>query len=107
QSVEVDPQRRRRLVEARDGGNSSLVECTERRSCGPHEVLLGKCRENPHPATSGLDKALALEYGERRFGARREEATCGARTSGSVRAGAASSIAIGSRPAPAQRFRRS
>src|SRR6266704_538854 len=52
QGVEVDPQRRRRLVEARDGGNSSLVECTERRSCGPHEVLLGKCREKAHPATS-------------------------------------------------------
>src|SRR2546422_4235023 len=44
QGVEVDPERRRRLVEARDGGNSSLVECAERRSCSPHKDLPGKCR---------------------------------------------------------------
>src|SRR5712691_11860533 len=36
QGVEVDAEGSRRLVEARDGGNFSLIECAECRSCGLH-----------------------------------------------------------------------
>src|SRR5256885_2810745 len=80
QGVEVDPKRRRRLVEAGDGGNSSLVECAERRSFSPHEFSLGNVERKTHPATSWLDKAPALGYGERRSGGREEMVTCRAGT---------------------------